>query len=59
MSLRFIRSPHRTWMMRDARNVELTKSFGRSVAIDLSIEIVGGNVRKRKDVEGLVALIPS
>jgi hypothetical protein len=54
-----IKSPHRTWTMRDARNVKLTKSFRRNVAMDLSIEIVGGNARKRKDVEGLVGLIPS
>jgi hypothetical protein len=34
------------------REVELAKSFWRSLAVDLSIEIVGRNMKKCKDVEG-------
>ena len=48
-----IRSAH------DVHDVELAKSFGWSVAMDLSIEVVGRNVKKHKDIEGhkKVALI--
>jgi hypothetical protein len=42
----------------DARDVELAKKFGQSMAIDLSIEIVGWNTRKVVEGHKKVALKP-